>query len=516
MLSRVISATVLGVDALRVDVEVDMALGLPNFSVVGLPEGAVKEARVRVESAIKNSDADFPQRRITVNLAPADLRKGGTAFDLPIALGLLSASEPLDRAILDRTLVFGELGLDGDVRPVPGALSMAVMARAENLTSIVCPEACAAEAAVVGGLEVFGVRKLREVVDHFAGQAALVPVHVDPEQALTRSGAEPVDFSDVRGQEHVKRALEVAAAGGHNLLMVGPPGSGKTMLARRLPGILPPPAFEEAVETTKIYSIMGLLRPGVALIGHRPFRAPHHTVSDAGLVGGGTTPHPGEVSLAHNGVLFLDELPEFRKNVLEVLRQPVEDGCVTISRASMAVTFPARFMLVAAMNPCPCGYLTDPVHLCLCSAAAIQRYRAQVSGPLMDRIDIQVEVPAVPYRDLVHHSPGETSAAVRERVVRARAVQAERFAALPGVRCNAHMAAAQVQRFCRLGPAEAALLEQAVRRLGFSARAFERILKVTRTIADLAGSESLTTEHLAEAIQYRSLDRALGSPAAAA
>jgi magnesium chelatase family protein len=393
---------------------------------------------------------------------------------------------------------------------------MAVMARAEGLASIVCPEGCAAEAAVVGGLDVLPVRKLREVVDHFAGHSPLAPLRVEPEQALARSGGESLDFSDVRGQEHIKRALEVAAAGGHNLLMVGPPGSGKTMLARRLPGILPPPTFEEAVETTKIYSIMGLLRPGAALIGNRTFRAPHHTVSDAGLVGGGTTPHPGEVSLAHNGVLFLDELPEFRKNVLEVLRQPVEDGCVTISRASMAVTFPARFMLVAAMNPCPCGYLSDPTHLCLCSAAAIQRYRSQVSGPLMDRIDIQVEVPAVPYRDLVHHSPGENSNAVRERVVRAREVQARRFASLPGVRCNAHMAAAQVQRYCRLGPAEAALLEQAVRRLGFSARAFERILKVTRTIADLAGSEAIATEHLAEAIQYRSLDRALGSGAAAA
>jgi magnesium chelatase family protein len=498
------------VDAFRVDVEVDLAKGLPNFATVGLAEGAVRESRVRVESALKNSGLEFPQRRITVNLAPADVRKGGSAFDLPIALGLVSCSEPLDEKLLKSTLVVGELGLDGEVRRVPGAMSMAVMARQGGLNAMVCPNECAPEASVVGGVKVLPAGSFQEVVAHFTGRKFLDPVCVSPREALAKAPGYTVDFSDVKGQQHVKRALEVAAAGGHNLLMLGPPGSGKTMLARRLSSILPPLSFEEAIETTKVYSIMGLTPAGSALIGVRPFRAPHHTVSNAGLVGGGTIPRPGEVSLAHNGVLFLDELPEFRRNVLEVLRQPLEDSTVTIARAQMSVTFPAKVMLVAAMNPCPCGYLTDPGHVCLCSLQTIHRYRSRVSGPLLDRIDIQVEVPAVPYRDLMHTTPGESSATIRKRVVAAREIQQKRFSELEGVRSNAQMPAAVVQRLCRLSTECQVLLGRAVKRLGFSARAIERIIKVGRTIADLSAEANLLPHHIAEAIQYRNLDRGTG------
>jgi magnesium chelatase family protein len=507
MLARVYSGALHGVDAFRVDVEVDLARGLPNFATVGLAEGAVRESRVRVESALKNSGLDFPQRRITVNLAPADVRKGGSAFDLPIALGLVSSSESLDTGRLESTLVVGELGLDGELRRVPGAMSMAVMAKDEGLEAMVCPKECAPEASVVGGVKVLPAQSFQEVVAHFTGRRFLEPVRVDPQEALARASGYTVDFSDVKGQQHVKRALEVAAAGGHNLLMLGPPGSGKTMLARRLSSILPPLTFAEAIETTKVYSIMGLTPAGSALIGVRPFRAPHHTVSDAGLVGGGSVPRPGEVSLAHNGVLFLDELPEFRRSVLEVLRQPLEDSAVTIARAQMSVTFPAKVMLVAAMNPCPCGYLTDPTHVCLCSAQTIHRYRSRVSGPLLDRIDIQVEVPAVPYRDLMHTSPGESSATIRERVVRARKIQQKRFEDLDGVRSNAQMPAAAVQRICKLSRECQVLLERAVKRLGFSARAIERIIKVARTISDLSEETVIQPHHIAEAIQYRNLDR---------
>ncbi|MBW2701798.1 MAG: YifB family Mg chelatase-like AAA ATPase [Deltaproteobacteria bacterium] len=516
MLARVCSSAVLGVEAYRVDVEVDMALGLPNFSTVGLGDGAVRESRVRVESALKNSMLDFPRRRISVNLAPADVRKGGTGFDLPIAIGLVSESQPIQRALLAKTMVAGELGLDGEVRRIPGAMSMAVLARKLGITDMLLPVDCAKEAAVVGGVRVRPVRSLKEAVAFFTGKLDITPIVVDPTQVLAEAAGEELpDLEDVKGQAHVKRALEVAAAGGHNLLMVGPPGSGKTLLARRLPSILPPMTFEEAIETSQVYSIMGLMRSDSALVARRPFRSPHHTVSDAGMVGGGSIPRPGEVSLAHHGVLFLDELPEFRKNVLEVLRQPIEDREVYIARAAMTLRFPARFMLVAAMNPCPCGYQTDPNHLCLCSPQLIQRYRSRISGPLLDRIDIQVEVPAVPYRDLVGQAQGEPSRLVRARVVEARQVQQARFKKTRLTSCNAQMSPAQVQRICKLAPSERSMLQRAVRSLGLSARAFDRILKVARTIADLDGKESIAASQLAEAIQYRSLDRSLEREGAA-
>jgi magnesium chelatase family protein len=511
MLATVISAAVLGVDAYRVDVEVDLAWGLPNFATVGLAEGAVKESRVRVESALKNSGFDFPQRRITVNLAPANIRKAGSAFDLPIALGLVSSTEFLSKSLLKSTLVVGELGLDGEIRKIPGALSMAVMAKELGISQMICPKQNAAEAGVVGGVEVFPVGHFGQVVEHFTGRIPLEPIEIDQQDALQSVIQHNVDFSEVKGQVHVKRALEVAAAGGHNLLMLGPPGSGKTMLARRLSTILPPLTFAEAIETTKVYSIMGLIRPGSALIGVRPFRAPHHTVSDAGLVGGGSVPKPGEVSLAHNGVLFLDEMPEFRRHVLEVLRQPLEDSMVTIARAQMSVTFPANIMLVAAMNPCPCGYLTEPEKVCLCSEQAIHRYRNRVSGPLLDRIDIQVEVPAVPYREMMDSSAGDPSEVVRKRVIKARQIQQRRYKDVVGVRCNAQMPPTTAQKICRPNLENKRMIEQAVKRLGLSARAVIRVFKVARTIADLEGESEVGPTHIAEAIQYRSLDRAVST-----
>jgi len=506
MLAKVLSGALIGIDAYPVEVEVDIAQGLPQFSTVGLPEGAVKESKDRVKSAIKNSGYEFPTRRITINLAPADVRKDGAAFDLPMAVGLLLATGALKPARPGRFLLMGELSLDGQVRPVRGALPVAVAARRWDVAGLLLPVENAAEGAIVDALPVYAVRDLGEAVAFLSGEKELEPFRVDAGELFARAACHAEDFAEVRGQEHVKRALEVAAAGAHNLLMVGPPGSGKTMLARRLPTILPPLAFAESLETTKIHSVVGLLPRQDALVAARPFRSPHHTVSDAGLIGGGTLPRPGEVSLAHNGVLFLDELPEFKKNVLEMLRQPLEDGQVTISRAVQSLTYPASFMLVAAMNPCPCGFLGDGQHPCSCSPLMVQRYRSRLSGPLLDRIDLHVEVPRVTHRDLADPRDGEPSAAVRARVDAARARQCERLAPF-GLHANARMQSRHIRRFCTLDSAGQKLLEMVTDRLGLSARTYTRILKVARTIADLAGDEQIRQAHLAEAIQYRSLDR---------
>ena len=507
MLSQVISGALLGIDGYTVEVQVDLGRGLPSFATVGLPEGAVRESKDRVKSALKNCGYLFPRERVTVNLAPADVKKTGAGFDLPMAVGLLSAQNILGPELLDQYLLVGELSLDGRLRPIKGALSLAMAARDAGLQGVILPRENGPEAAVVQEVEVYPAETLPEVVEFLQGHAGLPRLTTDLSVLFEDSGEYQLDLHDVRGQDMGKRALEVAAAGAHNLIMLGPPGSGKTMLAQRLPSILPPLTFDEALETTRIYSSVGLVPTEKALVTTRPFRSPHHTISDAGLIGGGANPRPGEVSLAHHGVLFLDELPEFKKSVLEVMRQPLEDGQVTVARAAMSLTFPARFMLVAAMNPCPCGYFADPVKECTCTPTQIRKYRAHVSGPLMDRIDLHVEVPAVKYKELGTETSGEPSSVIRERVKAARIRQSERFAKT-GLFANAQMQNRHLRKYCRLDDTSQKLLETAMQKLGLSARAYTRIIKLSRTIADLEGAPDIQTHHLSEAIGYRSLDRA--------
>ena len=509
MLSRVYCASTIGVDARLIEVETNRkGSGMPKYFLVGLPDRAVSESSDRIEAALQNSGASFPGGRITVNLAPADLPKEGSAFDLPIAVTLLHASHQIRTNKLEDTLILGELGLDGRLRKVNGVLPMAVQARDKDIENMIVPAENGPEAAVVDDLNVYSFEQLTEVMEWLQDEEDHSPMDVDVQEMFsTNDEAEILDFSDVRGQENVKRALEVAAAGGHNVIMVGPPGSGKTMMARRLPTILPPLTLDEALETTKIHSVAGLLPGGKALVTSRPFRSPHHTVSDVALVGGGSIPMPGEISMAHNGVLFLDELPEFKRSALEVMRQPLEDGEVSISRARMSVSYPSRIMLVASMNPSPTGDWYDAADPGGASPAQMRRYLSKISGPMLDRIDLHIEVQKVSYEELSSKSKGESSADIRERVIEAREVQTQRFMGIEGVYCNAQMNTKMSRKICTLDDACSQMLKKAITSLGLSARAYDRILKVSRTIADLEHSQEIRPNHIAEAIQYRSLDR---------
>ena len=507
MLVKTFCSAIYGVSALLVTVEVSVGKGV-GFSIVGLPDNAVKESQQRIATAVTHCGFHIPGKKIVVNMAPADIKKEGAAYDLTIAIGILAASGEMRADDLDRYVIMGELSLDGTLRPVKGVLPIAIEARRHQYKGIIVPQENAREAAIVNNLEVYGAANIRQVIDHLNGEQLMTPTIVDTRaEFASHLNQYEYDFADVKGQESLKRALEIAAAGGHNVIMIGPPGSGKTMLAKRIPSILPPLSLEEALETTEIHSVAGKMHYQDSLIAVRPFRAPHHTVSDVALVGGGANPQPGEISLAHNGVLFLDELPEFRRSVLEVLRQPMEERRVTVSRAKMTVDYPASFMLVAAMNPCPCGYYNHPTIQCTCAPGAVKKYMNKISGPLLDRIDIQIEVIPVPFSELSVKQPGESSAVIRQRVIAARKIQEERFKDCPGVHCNAQMGTKLFRQHCALDSKCQEMMRLAMDRLGLSARAYDRVLKVARTIADLDNSPNINSDHLAEALTYRSLDR---------